>query len=215
MAKYYKEKNENVGSEIYSRRINDLLFEKQITQEELAKETGVSKPTISAWIMGKYEPKIKGLKSVADYLGVTVDYLIGNTDIRQPNERLQAINRLLGLNQNSIEILSTLNKYKIGDNILQPVAEKEEVHGIVTSEYDKPTYIINLLLNNSHLLGLFYSYMTAINDDNKGVYQGDKATTILFEMALEVRKLRDEYLPQYKQAFENFFKDGEENGNNK
>ena len=63
MAKYYKEKNENVGSEIYSRRINDLLFEKQITQEELAKETGVSKPTISAWIMGKYEPKIKGLKS--------------------------------------------------------------------------------------------------------------------------------------------------------
>ena len=191
MAKYYKEKNENVGSEIYSRRINDLLFEKQITQEELAKETGVSKPTIS------------------------VDYLIGNTDIRQPNERLQAINRLLGLNQNSIEILSTFNKYKIGDNILQPVSEKNEVHGIVTSEYDKPTYIINLLLNNSHLLGLFYSYMTAINDDNKGVYQGDKATTILFEMALEVRKLRDEYLPQYKQAFENFFKDGEENGNNK
>ena len=110
MAKYYKEKNENVGSEIYSQRIADLLFEKQITQEELAQKTGISKSTITAWIQGRYEPKVNGLNAVAKELDVTLDYLVGNSDIRKPNTKLQTINNITGLSEKTIRLLNKIKK---------------------------------------------------------------------------------------------------------
>lgn len=210
MAKYYKEKNENVGSEIYSQRINDLLFEKQITQEELAKKTNISKATITAWITGKYEPKIKGLNAVAEYLGVTVDYLIGNTDIKQLDIKKQEISKYTGLDETSLDFLTKLLSYKVGDCIYYPAENGKELIGMVTCEYDMPTYIVNLLLYNPKIIGLIQSYLCMLNDENASSYQGDKGSAILFELMLELRKLRDEFQPIYKEEFYKYFdRDGE------
>ena len=107
--KYYKEKNTNVGDEIYSQRLNDLLFEKQITQKELSKMSGVKESTITAWIRSEYEPRIKGMNEIAKALGVSLDYLMGNTDIPSPNsEDLQAINKHTGL---KLTAINNLHKY--------------------------------------------------------------------------------------------------------
>ncbi len=103
--KYYKEKDENVGSEIYCQRISNLRFEKQITLDELSEKTGVPKPTISAWIKGKYTPNIKGLSEIAKALNVSVDYLIGNTEVRPLNIKLQAVCNYTGLSEEAVRTL--------------------------------------------------------------------------------------------------------------
>lgn len=60
-------------------RIRELRQSKKITQVELAKYLSVSQGTLSFWEQGKYEPDNKSLTKIADYFGVSVDYLLGKT----------------------------------------------------------------------------------------------------------------------------------------
>ena len=41
----------------------------------------MSQPTLSEWKKGTYTPKQDKLQKIADYFGVTLDYLMGNTHI--------------------------------------------------------------------------------------------------------------------------------------
>lgn len=53
-----------------------LLKEKGVTAYKVAKDTGVTTATLSSWKTGRYEPKPEKLKILADYFGVSVDYLM-------------------------------------------------------------------------------------------------------------------------------------------
>ena len=52
-------------------------MEKEIGQEQLASEIHVSKGIISLWENGLREPVMSNLIALADYFGVTIDYLTG------------------------------------------------------------------------------------------------------------------------------------------
>ena len=221
--KYNKtiEFDSNDNPEIYSIRIANLLNEQGLTQEDLAKMSGVSKSSITAWIFGdkngkRTEPKILGLNCVAKALGVSVDYLIGNTDVKQLDIKKQEISKYTGLDETSLDFLTKLLSYKVGDCIHYPAENDKELIGMVTCEYDTPTYIVNLLFYNPKIIGLIQSYLCMLNEDNASSYQGDKGSAILFELMLELRKLRDMFQPIYKKEFYKYFnKDGEDSGNNK
>lgn len=64
-----------------SNRIKELRANLGLTLEELAKELGVTKATISRWESGERGLKISQLQKLADYFNVSVDYLLGNTDM--------------------------------------------------------------------------------------------------------------------------------------
>lgn len=55
-----------------------LLEEKGVTVYRVAKETGISSATFTEWKNGSYTPKQDKLQKIADYFGVTLDYLVGN-----------------------------------------------------------------------------------------------------------------------------------------
>lgn len=57
-----------------------LLKERGITAYRLAKETGVTTATLTGWKQGKYTPKQDKLQKIADYFGVSLEYLMGNTN---------------------------------------------------------------------------------------------------------------------------------------
>ena len=57
--------------------ILDLRKEKEITQEELAAELGVTAAAISKWENGYTLPDIMMLCALADYFGVSTDELLG------------------------------------------------------------------------------------------------------------------------------------------
>lgn len=59
-----------------------LLREKGITAYKISKETGVTQTALSNWKRGKSTPNAINLQKLADYLEVSLDYLMtGNTSI--------------------------------------------------------------------------------------------------------------------------------------
>lgn len=53
-----------------------LLEKFNVSAYRVAKETGVTTATLTSWKQGKYVPKQDKLQKIADYFGVTVDYLM-------------------------------------------------------------------------------------------------------------------------------------------
>ncbi|ODA05869.1 helix-turn-helix domain-containing protein [Paenibacillus polymyxa] len=66
----------------------ELLKKHNVTAYRVAKETGITTATFTSWKQGKYTPKQDKLQKIADYFGVTVDYLMGNSDNDIPKENL-------------------------------------------------------------------------------------------------------------------------------
>lgn len=61
---------------IYADRLKQLLKENKLTQAELAKNIGISQNAIHNYTAEKREPKLEIAKRIADYFGVSVDYML-------------------------------------------------------------------------------------------------------------------------------------------
>lgn len=70
----------NSSMATFNERLKELRIEKNISQLELSKVVNMSKMAISHWESGHSEPSISQLKELSKFFGVTVDYLIGNTN---------------------------------------------------------------------------------------------------------------------------------------
>lgn len=64
----------------YRERLKELLDDNDIKQKRLAKEIGLTESVISNYTTGRSNMPIEVLVKVAEYFGVTVDYLAGVTD---------------------------------------------------------------------------------------------------------------------------------------
>lgn len=53
-----------------------LLQKYGVTPYKVSKSTGVSQSSLSDWKLGKVTPKTSTLQKIADYFGVTIDYLM-------------------------------------------------------------------------------------------------------------------------------------------
>lgn len=67
-----------------SERIKQLRKEKDLTQEEFGKIFGIVKSTVSLYENNKSTPDDEIKKKIAEYFDVSLDYLMGNSDIRNP-----------------------------------------------------------------------------------------------------------------------------------
>lgn len=61
-------------------RFEKLLAEHNVTAYRVAKDTGITTSTITGWKQGKYKPKQDKLQLIADYFGVSIEYLMGASD---------------------------------------------------------------------------------------------------------------------------------------
>lgn len=57
-----------------------LLQKYGISSYKVSKETGVTQTSLSNWKSGRNTPSTKTLQKIADYFGVTVDYLMTGKD---------------------------------------------------------------------------------------------------------------------------------------
>lgn len=67
-------------------RIRELREEKEISQKVLAEIIGVSPSTIGMYEQNRRNPDSEMLKSLADYFDVSVDYILGRTSLRNPQQ---------------------------------------------------------------------------------------------------------------------------------
>lgn len=61
-------------------RIKELRVEKKITQSQLAKILGVNQTAVGKYERGDLEPNIQILNNLADFFGVSIDYILGRED---------------------------------------------------------------------------------------------------------------------------------------
>lgn len=68
---------------VLGERIKKLRKQRKITQEELGKKVNVTKVSISGYENGNRTPDTETLQKIADYFGVSTDYLLGRTDEKE------------------------------------------------------------------------------------------------------------------------------------
>lgn len=60
-------------------RIQDLLDAKRMSAIDMCKTCGISSGNVSDWKSGRSAPSATKLIAIADYFGVSVDYLMGRS----------------------------------------------------------------------------------------------------------------------------------------
>lgn len=61
---------------MYYKTFEALCEERNVRPGTVSRATGISTATLTNWKQGKYTPKLDKLQKIADYFGVTVDYLM-------------------------------------------------------------------------------------------------------------------------------------------
>ena len=103
--------NLNGGMQKYKRRfkfatrLNRLLEEKEINQEDFADMVNASTGVISKYRNGISEPDLTLLSNMAEKLGVSMDYLSGLSDFESPNIDSIGISKITGLSTKAIDVL--------------------------------------------------------------------------------------------------------------
>lgn len=67
-------------------RIEELVRQKRVPKLVFYEEVGISGTTFSNWKSGKVEPNPANIQRVADFLGVSYDYLIGKENAATPED---------------------------------------------------------------------------------------------------------------------------------
>jgi transcriptional regulator with XRE-family HTH domain len=65
-------------------RLKSLVKEKGMEQQEVAAVLGIKPPTFSGYVINKREPPFEKLKQFADFFSVSIDFLLGHSEIKDP-----------------------------------------------------------------------------------------------------------------------------------
>lgn len=97
-----------------SERLKQLRLEAGLTQKQMAEYLNTSQPAYQNWEKGLRSPSKESLEKLAEFFSVSIDYLLGKNDIKNPNEKSE-LELLIGqLNdeqkQKTIRFLNNLIK---------------------------------------------------------------------------------------------------------
>lgn len=65
----------------FAQRLKELRTGRRVYQREMAQMLGLSIRGYQCYETGEHEPGIKNLIALADYFNVSIDYLVGRTDV--------------------------------------------------------------------------------------------------------------------------------------
>ncbi|QNK86476.1 helix-turn-helix transcriptional regulator [Sporosarcina sp. resist] len=83
------------------------------TQEDIASLIGVSRARYSHYENGRSEPDLVMLEKIADCYEVTVDELLGRTDIAEPHNKVTVAGQEITLSIEELKVFEELKKHPI------------------------------------------------------------------------------------------------------
>lgn len=109
-------------------RIKILREELGLKQEELAKQLSVSPSTIGMYEINKREPNNELIIKLANFFNVSIDYLLGKTDVRNTGEIIDDVlnEAMIGMSKKDYEKLTETQKKQIRDFALFVKNQNEE-----------------------------------------------------------------------------------------
>lgn len=72
-----KKQKEEEKKNLFSVRLKELRLQHGFSQEELAEKIGIKQNSYSDWEHGKCKPNYEKLEKIADFFGVSLDWLFG------------------------------------------------------------------------------------------------------------------------------------------
>jgi len=141
----------------FGQRLQYVRTLRNVSQEDLAKNfDNAHREKIAQWENDTRKPKLDELIKISDLLDVSLDFLIGRSSSLKPDLEYQAINKMLGLNDNAI-------------NTLELSLPKESINAIFDNDRDSVSYLFEEIEN-------YKSDLRAINvlDKNDKDYELSK-----------------------------------------
>lgn len=135
-------KAELLGVKI-GKRISKLRDKKNVTQQEMASVLFVERVRVSQWEQGTRAIKAENIVEIANYFGVSTDYLLGLSETKSPNTDIQIVINTTGLTEEAVNKLTSMPNYSdIHDSFDYKVSEH------IQAKTMRNRNIINLLLTN-------------------------------------------------------------------
>ena len=125
----------------FQNRLKQLREENNLTQLELAQKFNITSQTISQYERGIRTPDFNLLNSITDFFGVSVDYLLGRTDIKNFNDNNASVDK---------EESSLIDDYKKLNSIGKKEAEKR-VKELTLIPFYVEEKVVSLAAHNDHL----------------------------------------------------------------
>jgi transcriptional regulator with XRE-family HTH domain len=72
----------------FGERLKKLRDERNLTQEDIADILSITRPTVAGYETKGKQPDYDKLKKLSEYFGVSIDYLLGITDIRETADKI-------------------------------------------------------------------------------------------------------------------------------
>lgn len=95
---------------LFGEQLLSIRKKKKVSQDELTKQIGVHAPVIGRYERNEVKPSIDVATNMANALGVSLDFLVGITDVDLDNEVLHQVMDIQKLNdEDKKQINSTLN----------------------------------------------------------------------------------------------------------
>ena len=101
----------------FASHLRDLLAAPGMNQSKLADSIGVTRQAVSAYSLGVSLPDIEKFKKIADFFGVSTEFLLGRTDVSEPDATKQAVAEYLGLSEAAIDEIRHLQGIHLEQNI--------------------------------------------------------------------------------------------------
>lgn len=166
--------------QIFGQRLEQLLLEKGISQGEFAESVSCSRQSINFYILGKRNPDITLAAKMAEYLGVSCDYLVGLSNIREDKSSNLTADQL-GLTNDTMNFFAGLQLLASGKTNF--MKKDYEAIGFNYEEENVPYNVANAkltlkLLNDliSHeRFGVLLQYIKRYKD----IVNGDDTMAIL------------------------------------
>ena len=94
---------------LFPSRLRKLREEKGVSQAVLSAMLGVSKSTVGLWETGDTLPDARALYDMANYFGVSVDYMLCRSNVKNIAADIQAAAKCTGLSEIVIDWLQSIN----------------------------------------------------------------------------------------------------------
>ena len=142
--------------EIFTKRLNDLLDEfkttKKTTRAKIIDKVGndiggLTRTGFANYTSGKSDCPATVLKSLSSVLGVSSDYLLGLTDIKNPSSSVRAICDATGLSETALHNLSLLRGTSLGwllNKLLENSEVTKELFKILQSQHDDQIHMAKM-----------------------------------------------------------------------
>lgn len=183
--------------DIFASKLLETRENKGISRQKMADDLGISRASLEYYEKGKRTPDLNIINQISDYLGVSIDYLMGKTKCIAPNDDLQSVCKFFDTDVNMVLGLKNLIFYN--------KKYDTEFRKIVFSSYFQ-MFLYHIFQSWNLRTELGYEYLNELenvseymNKDGKELYEQFDVDGYYSSYSTEISRLTDEIeLNEYK-----------------